>query len=139
MLEYTEEEFEIMTMTKFLLEAANQIPDVFLLMSDTILPRISLILSNSTNPKVVSIIKAILMKISSREGGDKKQMDGTSPKAGGGHKRVLPSGGPTHSSALSDLGFVGLLEAGNFTGSKTRKSKNAKLCQDIVGAFCLHG
>jgi hypothetical protein len=148
MLEYTDHESEIMSIYQFLLEAANQIPDIFLLMADTILPRMSLILNNSVTPGIVSIIQAILMKIGPADASPNSSRDpsvyrnsnkGRVPSVyrdSKGHKRTGSGGGLMSSEALSDLGFVGLLEAGSFTGSKTRKCKNAKLCLEIVGAFC---
>jgi hypothetical protein len=62
----------------------------------------------------------------------KNSVNISSPK---GHSRSLSGGGPGHREALSELGFVGLLEAGSFTWGKIRKCKNAKLVGEIVGAF----
>lgn len=92
----------------------------------------SSILNNSQNPKIVETVQAILFKIMPHMRRLEEQQGVSSKPGSRGHKRSLSTGGTPHASALAELGFSGLLNAGNFAASKAKKNRLAGFASLLI-------
>ncbi|KAJ3221156.1 Ras GTPase activating protein ira2, partial [Clydaea vesicula] len=63
MLEYSENESEMIFIYGFLAEAAQIIPDAFILISESILPRMSQVVTNNQNSQILDSIQSILKTV----------------------------------------------------------------------------
>jgi len=121
LLQTAEYENEQVFIYRFFAELSVALPDVFVMIYDSILPKMIYTLNNNQSPVVGETIQAILTAIISKPIGDDWQ---NSPRR---HQLI---------TFLNDIGFAGVPESGLFTNApKPKKMKLSQLCCAVVEAI----
>jgi len=121
LLQTAEYENEQVFIYRFFAELSVAIPDVFVMIYDSILPKMIYTLNNNQSPLVGETIQAILTAIISKPIGDDWQ---NSPRR---HQLI---------TFLNDIGFAGVPESGLFTNApKPKKIKLSQLACAVVEAI----
>jgi len=121
LLQTAEYENEQVFIYRFFAELSVALPDVFVMIYDSILPKMIYTLNNNQSPVVGETIQAILTAIISKPIGDDWQ---NSPR----RQQLI--------TFLNDIGFAGVPESGLFTNApKQKKMKLSQLCCSVVEAI----
>lgn len=121
MLQSSDYENEQIFIYRFFAELSVTLPDIFIMIYDSILPKMIYTLNNNQSQAVAETIQAILTTIISRPVGDDWQ---NSPRR---HQLI---------TFLNDIGFSGLPESGLFSSApKPKKMKLSQLACAIVEAI----
>jgi len=121
LLQTAEYENEQIFIYRFFAELSVALPEVFVMIYDSILPKMIYTLNNNQSPLVGETIQAILTAIISKPIGDDWQ---NSPRR---HQLI---------TFLNDIGFAGVPESGLFTNApKPKKIKLSQLACAVVEAI----